>query len=89
MQDDPRKKATPPAKPHTARYKQGHKNSINKEGGKVCSKNLLFQDNAHKLSPLQALIQEEQERKPRKAKREPRLDPFMVRQAKLKAKQAQ
>jgi len=83
MKDDPDKKATPPAKPHTAKYKQGSKNAINKEGGKVCRKNALFQHNAHDDNPLSALLKSET--KPRKDKT-PRLDPFMVRQAKLKAR---
>lgn len=86
MHDDPRKKATPPAEPHTAKYKQGSKNSINKEGGKVCRKNAMFQHNEHDMNPLQALIKSEH--KGKKAKT-PRLDPYMVRQAKLKAKAAQ
>lgn len=85
VHDDPRKKATPPAKPHTASYKQGSKNSINKEGGKVCRKNALFQNNSHKANPLDYLI--DSEAKPRQ-KKEHKVDPFMIRQAKLAAAKA-
>lgn len=84
MQDDPRKKATPPAKPHTASYKSGRKTEVTSNGGKIGRKNLLTQDNAHLDNPLSAMVKGEQKKYKGK---EPRLDPFMVRQAKLKAKQ--
>ena len=86
MQDDPRKKATPPAQPHTARYKSGNKSKVTKNGGKVGRKNLLTQANEHSANPLQALLESER-KEPRKGQQH-KVDPFMVRQAKLKARNA-
>lgn len=81
IHDDPRKKATPPAKPKTASYKQGSKNAVNKSGGKTGRKNMLNQRNAHEVNPLSYLL--DCEAKPRK--KEHKVDPFMIRQAKLLA----
>ena len=66
----------------TAAYKKGSKTEVSK--GSPSSKSIFAGSRA--LNPLLECIK--LEAKPRKAKREHKVDPFMVRQAKLAAKKS-
>ncbi len=87
VKDDGSKLAKPMSnKVKTAKYKQGHKNAVISEGREIVGRKSAFNGNEFGLNPEQALMSAE--RKPRKAKQH-KVDPFMVRQAKLlAAKQA-
>lgn len=82
VHDDPRKLAKPIKPDHTAKYKQGNKTAL-ETGAHAHNKSIFNADKP--VNPMIECEREEQRRKPRKAKREHRIDPFMVRQAKLKA----
>lgn len=83
--DDTDKKAKPLSTPKTAAFKKSSKNEFNTDGGKTGRKNALNQHNAHEANPLAALINSERKGS-RKA--DHKVDPYMIRQAKLKAKTA-
>lgn len=85
VHDDPRKLAKPLKAEHTASYKHSQKNAVNKTGGKdVDRRNALFQCNSDSVSPLQALLNAEYKVQPKRKPKKHTVDPFMVRQAKLK-----
>lgn len=91
IHDDGSKLAKPMSdKVKTVRYKNSHKNAVISEGRDVPAKKSAFHTNEFGTNPERALMKE-QANKPRKAKpkKKHQVDPFMVRQAKLKAKAQQ
>lgn len=85
IHDDPRKLAKPIKAPHTAEYKQGKRT----ECQTTCNTSYKSIFNGSKaINPcLELEIAEAAHKKGKKAKT-PRLDPYMVRQAKLRASHA-
>jgi hypothetical protein len=84
--DDGSKLAKPmTTKQKTARYKKSPKNAVISEGHDIPARKSAFQMTEFGINPERAAMKAEQ--RPRKAKKESKVDPFMVRQAKLKAKQ--
>lgn len=82
--DDGSKLAKPISiKVKTARHKQSSKNAVISEGREIVGRHSAFNSNDYGLNPEVALMKAQA--KPRKAKKEHKIDPFMVRQAKLKA----
>ena len=81
--DDGSKLAKPISiKVKTAKYKQASRNAIISEGKEIVGRKSAFNGNEYGLNPEQVLIKAQH--RPRKNK-EHKVDPFMVRQAKLAA----